>query len=176
MNGKIGFTSQSGKGSSFWFDMPVAGVGQPAESPIGPVKDEVRMPRLGNDESRPVILCIEDNLINVQFIEAFFEDIENVILIIATTAEQGIHLAQSKRPDLILMDIGLPDISGIEATRRLKSLSATSHIPVIALSAAAMADDIERAQQVNFEGYVTKPIQVDEFLDLLESVLGERLS
>ena len=174
MDGKIGFESRIGKGSTFWFDVLTADSGFRAQSVEVPVRESVRALSLGQAETPSTILYIEDNLINVEFMEMFFEDIENSDLVVATTAGQGIEIAQSEKPNLIIMDIGLPDMSGIEATRQLKNLPATRDIPIIALSAAAMQDDLDRAKEVGFDTYVTKPIQVDAFLDLLQSILGDR--
>ena len=122
--------------------------------------------------SELVILYIEDNPINVEFMEMFFED---VVLQSATTATEGLEMARSSTPDLILMDIGLPDMNGIEATWILKTQQETRQIPVIALSAAAMLDDIERANAEDFDAYITKPIQVDAFLKLLKKTFQSRL-
>ena len=104
--------------------------------------------------------------------EMFFED---VVLQSATTATEGLEMARSSTPDLILMDIGLPDMNGIEATWILKTQQETRQIPVIALSAAAMLDDIERANAEDFDAYITKPIQVDAFLKLLKKTFQSRL-
>ncbi|HEY9164028.1 MAG TPA: response regulator, partial [Magnetovibrio sp.] len=92
-------------------------------------------------------------------------------LISAHTAELGIELAASHQPELILMDINLPGINGIEALRRLKSRSATQNIPVIAVTAAAMPHQIKEGMQQGFVTYITKPIQVEAFLKTVHDIL-----
>lgn len=170
MGGDIGFESSVGAGSTFWIEMPlsddVTSVGDSAEV-VGMINSNEKQP-----ESESLVLCIEDNPINVEVIEIIFEEMDNTRLLIAESGEEGIELAQIHTPDLILMDIGLPGIDGVEATRLLKQSEKTQHIPVIALSAAAMEDDIDRAQDVGFYAYVTKPLKVTPFLELIVQVLS----
>ncbi|MEM7563632.1 MAG: ATP-binding protein, partial [Pseudomonadota bacterium] len=172
MQGKIGFDSIPGEGSVFWFDLPLA---DGSKTVIGPSNGET-CDRETQTTDLPInqgtVLYIEDNPVNVDFMKLFFEDLVSVDLTIATSAKAGLKLAEEIQPDLVLMDIGLPDIDGIEATRLLKAQKITESIPVIALSAAAMQGDIERAREVDFYAYVTKPIQFDPFLKLLNEVLS----
>ena len=86
----------------------------------------------------------------------------------------GIEMASADPPDLILMDISLPDMDGIEAARRLKSRAETRDIPIIGISAAAMKRDIERAEEAGFYAYQTKPFNLDEFLQTVERALTAR--
>ena len=88
-------------------------------------------------------------------------------LLSAKDGNLGIDLARANQPDVILMDINLPGISGIEALKILREDPATAHIPVVALSANAMPRDIEKGLQAGFFRYLTKPIKVDEFMDTL---------
>ncbi len=127
----------------------------------------------GTVDSR-LVLYIEDNAINLELMQLFFEDLQGLRLIAATTAEQGIELAQETSFDLILMDIDLPGLDGISATRELKARPETAEVPVIAISASAMADDIDRASVAAFDAYVTKPFKLDEFSALMQSVLDRR--
>jgi CheY-like chemotaxis protein len=90
-------------------------------------------------------------------------------LLSALDGNMGIQLARSHQPEVILMDINLPGISGIEALKILREDPATAHIPVVAISANAMASDIERGQAAGFFSYVTKPIKVISFMETLDS-------
>jgi CheY-like chemotaxis protein len=87
------------------------------------------------------------------------------------TGNLGVELARVHQPDVILMDINLPDISGIEALRVLRDDPTTAHIPVVAVSASAMPHDIERGIQAGFLRYLTKPINVSEFMETLNKAL-----
>jgi len=91
----------------------------------------------------------------------------------ATDGSLGIQMARASLPDVILMDINLPGISGIEALKILREDSLTAHIPVVALSANAMPRDIEKGLQAGFFRYLTKPIRVDEFMDTLQCALDQ---
>ncbi len=117
------------------------------------------------------VLYIEDNAINLEFMQMFFEELDGLRLVSATTAEQGIELARQTQFDLILMDIDLPGVDGITATLELKALPETADVPVIAISAAAMVRDVDRAAAAAFEAYVTKPFKLDELSALIDSVL-----
>ncbi|HVS89977.1 MAG TPA: response regulator, partial [Candidatus Acidoferrum sp.] len=92
-------------------------------------------------------------------------------LLSAMNGNLGIELARDNQPEVILMDINLPGISGIEALKILREDPATEHIPVIALSANAMQRDIDKGLQAGFFWYLTKPIKVNEFMDVLDAAL-----
>ena len=92
-------------------------------------------------------------------------------LLSAVNGTLGIELARASQPDVILMDINLPGISGIEALKILREDPATAHIPVVALSANAMPRDIEKGLEAGFFRYLTKPIKVNEFMDTLNVAL-----
>jgi CheY-like chemotaxis protein len=95
-------------------------------------------------------------------------------LMIATTGEDGIEQAMSEHPDLILMDIGLPGISGIEATNILKQTEETQDIPIVAITAATMKDEADRAKAVDFFAHLTKPINIAETLNVVQNTLDKK--
>lgn len=97
--------------------------------------------------------------------------IPNLDMISVPHAEQGIILTTERLPDLVLMDINLPDMDGVEAMNEIRGSSETSQIPVIALTSAAMPDEIERGMKAGFEEYITKPIMVPELLKAIEKYL-----
>ena len=121
--------------------------------------------------SEYTVLYIEDNPANMMLMERIVARLGDVELIPAHTAEIGIALAISKTPDLILMDINLPGMNGIEALGQLRATPKTSKAPVVAISAAAMPRDIERAEQAGFEGYLTKPIDVEKTIAKIRELL-----
>jgi CheY-like chemotaxis protein len=130
------------------------------------------MPALTADGAlRRTLLYVEDNPANLKLIEQLIRRRPDIRLLSATDGNLGITLARAHQPDVILMDINLPGISGIEALRILRADHLTAHIPVVALSANAMPRDIEKGLQAGFFRYLTKPIRVAEFMDTLQSAL-----
>jgi len=117
------------------------------------------------------ILVVEDSPVNMALTVAILENAGHAVLQ-AEHAAVGMELARGEKPDLILMDIQLPDIDGLAATRMLKADSRTAHIPVIALTAFAMKGDEDDTRAAGCDGYVTKPIRCKEFLSELTSVMG----
>lgn len=119
------------------------------------------------------VLVVEDNPANMTLAVFLLESAGHTVLS-ARDAESGLALACDKHPDLILMDIQLPGIDGLQAIGRLKSDERTKAIPVIALTALAMKGDEERIRAAGCDGYIAKPIRYKEFLALVEAHLGEK--
>lgn len=117
------------------------------------------------------VLLVEDNAANMQLAVLLVEKLGHTI-VTARDAEKGLTLAREQHPDLILMDIQLPGIDGLEATRLLKSDDVTHAIPVIALTALAMKGDEERIRAAGCDGYIAKPLAYKEFLALISDRLG----
>jgi CheY-like chemotaxis protein len=169
MGGLIGVESTVGAGSVFWFELnstvePQLGVdtAQPVATALAPVQQGAPLLTL---------LYVEDNPANLKLIEQLIARRRDIRLLSARDGHLGIQLALTHRPEVILMDINLPGISGIEALKILREDSATAHIPVIALSANAMPRDIEKGLQAGFFRYLTKPIKINEFMNTLEVAL-----
>ena len=118
-----------------------------------------------------VILVVEDNERNLKLVRDVLE-YAGYDVRVARTAEDGIALAVKERPDLVLMDLQLPGIDGMEALRRLRESPRTAGIPVVAVTAQAMKQDRERALTAGFNGYVEKPISVRAFPDQVRSFLS----
>jgi CheY-like chemotaxis protein len=118
-----------------------------------------------------VILVVEDNERNLKLLRDVLE-YTGYDVRAARTAEDGITLAVSEPPDLVLMDLQLPGIDGMEALRRLRESPRTAGIPVVAVTAQAMKQDRERALAAGFDGYVEKPISVRAFLDQVRRFLA----
>ena len=118
-----------------------------------------------------VILVVEDNERNLKLLRDVL-DYAGYDVRVARTAEDGISLAASEPPDLVLMDLQLPGIDGMEALRRLRESPRTADIPVVAVTAQAMKDDRERALDAGFNGYIEKPISVRTFPDQVRRFLS----
>jgi CheY-like chemotaxis protein/nitrogen-specific signal transduction histidine kinase len=118
------------------------------------------------------VLYIEDNDVNLSLVEELFKTRTHICFLSATHARDGIEIARTHRPDLILMDMQLPDMDGTDALRELQKFEETSDIPVIAVSAEAMADDIRKALNSGFEDYVTKPLNFQDFWTAIDKVLN----
>ena len=120
----------------------------------------------------PRILVVEDNEMNRDMLSRRLQRREYEVLL-ALDGRQGIAMAQSENPDLILLDLSLPEIDGWEATRCLKADPATRHIPVIALTAHAMAWDREKAFEAGCDDYDTKPVDFQRLLGKIETLLSD---
>jgi CheY-like chemotaxis protein len=166
MGGAIGAESTVGAGSVFWFELNSAA--EPRLEIDGAHSAIVEAPVRRGASVRSTLLYVEDNPANLKLIEQVMARSPDIRLLTAKDGRQGIRLAGSNHPDVILMDINLPGISGLEALRILRADPATAHIPVIALSANAMLGDIEKALQAGFFRYLTKPIKIKEFTETLE--------
>jgi CheY-like chemotaxis protein/anti-sigma regulatory factor (Ser/Thr protein kinase) len=175
MHGDVGFRSFVGEGSEFWVDMPVNDAAPTLVS--GHSSSVWPKPTVGSigDQQR-AILYVEDNPANVAFMRDLIGAFDNIELLTAASGELGIELARTRRPELIVMDINLPGISGLDAMRSLQSDAATKAIPVIALSAAASERDKLRGLQAGFAAYLTKPVNVDEFIAIADRLLTQRSS
>ncbi|MGA8261003.1 MAG: response regulator [Arenicellales bacterium] len=119
------------------------------------------------------ILLVEDNEMNRDMLSRRLTR-RGYEVVMATDGQQGVDMAQTETPDLILMDMSLPVLDGWEATRRLKAESGTREIPVIALTAHAMVGDKEKAVEAGCDDFDTKPIELPRLLEKIEALLGER--
>jgi signal transduction histidine kinase/ActR/RegA family two-component response regulator len=170
MNGSIGVTSTVGIGSVFWIELdsmaPAApGAADGAEPPPAAAQAPLAA---GNGYT---LLYVEDNPANLKLVESIIALSPDLRLLSAPDAHLGIALARTHTPDLILMDVHLPGMSGIDALRVLRADPATAAIPVIAVSASAMSHDIALAMSNGFFRYVAKPIDIAEFSAAIDSAL-----
>lgn len=122
--------------------------------------------------SRPKILVVEDNLMNLELVSDVLAAHDYEVLQ-ADMGQKALEIAVKEQPDLVLMDIQLPEMDGLEVTRLLKKDERTSKIKVIALTAHAMQGDEERAREAGCSGYIAKPINTREFANMIAEFLGE---
>lgn len=168
MDGVIGVESTVGKGSEFWVELlSTAPLLIPAADTILPSE----LPAVTPDGLR-TLLYVEDNPANLQLVERLISRRNDLRLLSAIDGIRGVELARVSHPDVILMDINLPGMSGFEALKILRDDMKTAHIPVLALSANAMPRDIERGLKAGFFRYLTKPIKVSEFMETLNVALA----
>lgn len=169
MGGSIGVESTVGTGSVFWFYLH-----SEIEPHIAIVPNDLPSPSGDGEDSRVqvrTILYVEDNPANLSLVEQLVARRPELRLLTAVTGNLGVETARSSLPDLILLDINLPDIGGVEVLRLLQGDPATSRIPVVAISANAMPRDIAKAMNAGFYRYITKPIKIVEFNEMLDAGL-----
>jgi PAS domain S-box-containing protein len=173
MSGRVGFVSEPGRGSCFWVEVPVHRAD--VVEPVGAPRPTSVIAPLVERTTRHKIVYVEDNPSNIAFMREFVEDFAGVELLTAPTAEIGLPLVRAHQPTLVIMDINLPGMSGLEATRQLRAWPETRHIPIIGLSAAALLKDTALAKDAGFDRYLTKPVKVAELAAVLEELLTRDL-
>ncbi len=166
MDGVIGVDSTVGVGSEFWFELSLTSAPNLAAHDA---EDAVRLPpQLSGGAPPRTLLYVEDNPANLELVEQIVARRPDLRLLSAADGDLGIEFARAYLPEVILMDINLPGLSGVEAMKILRADPLTAHIPIIALSANALAHDIDKALAAGFFNYLTKPIKVNAFLDALD--------
>jgi len=169
MGGVIGVESTVGVGSVFWVEL-IRAAQLPASIPAWEAAP-APLPLVQDGGEQRTLLYVEDNPANLKLVEQLIARRPNMRLLGAADASIGIDMARSQRPDVILMDINLPGISGIRALKILREDPLTRHIPVVAISANAMPHDIRKGLDAGFFHYLTKPIRVDAFMTTLDVAL-----
>jgi len=174
MDGSIDYDSVEGEGSTFWIELPLAealaasdGRAQPeaaGDQPIHALTDKTHA-------DGKTVLYVEDNPSNVLLMKEILDRLCNLTMISAASAEEGLELIRKTKPDIILMDIQLPGMDGIDALKELRRTEAYRNIPVIALTAQAMPKDVKKGVDAGFDCYITKPIRISEILSALGDLL-----
>jgi PAS domain S-box-containing protein len=162
MGGTLDFETKEGVGSVFSFCLKAVG----SESD----KNESMQMKQSNIEKQSAgkkIIYIEDNPANLRLVEKIIRKLDGVVLVTAVEPESGIALVKDHMPDLILLDINLPGMSGYDVIKEIRGNSETSLIPVIAVSANAMESDIAHSREVGFDDYITKPLNIPKFCEIV---------
>lgn len=165
MNGEIGADSVQGEGSTFWFELPLDSTQPISEGPLAEVEGTA------DPTKECTILYIEDNPSNFKLVERVLARRENIALLTAMQGQLGLELAQDKRPDLVLLDLHLPDMHGSEVLRRIREDAVISRTPVIIISADVTSNQVERLLEAGAQAYLPKPLDVPEFLRVVDEVL-----
>jgi len=168
MGGRINFDSTLGEGSRFWIEVPLGG-----STEVAGASEDAAPDTLAASEGHWTVLYIEDNAMNAHLMRTVLGALPAVRMLSAEDAETGLRLAQASPPDLILMDIHLPGIDGINAMKILRADPRTERIPVVAVSAAAMQADIDGSMEAGFDAFLTKPINIRETLRVIGDALNK---
>jgi CheY-like chemotaxis protein len=171
MGGTIDVTSEPGLGSCFTVSLPAApGSGLPGASPA-PASD-ASAPAEPSQGQRRTVLYAEDNPMNVELVREVLRMREDCVLSVARSGREAISMAQRERPDLLLLDMHLGDMTGLDVAQRLAGDPALRKMPIVALSADAMPAPIAAANEAGFKAYLTKPLNIGEFLKCIDALLA----
>ena len=178
MRGEIGVDSAPGCGSTFWVQLESAAAVQaatadaPATDPAPPAHAAPPVVRDTSAGQMQTVLYVEDNPVNQLLMQGMLARRPDTRLVTAANGPDGLALAERSPPDLVLLDIQLPGMDGYEVLRRLRQNPATRDVPVVAVSANAMPDDLLQAHEAGFDDYVTKPLDLPVLLAALDKALG----
>jgi signal transduction histidine kinase/CheY-like chemotaxis protein len=170
MGGTLQLTTGIGQGSSFWVELPLT------TSPVEHLERAAPPPpqQPPSEPAALTVLYIEDNLSNLQLVEQLLSRRPGVTLIPAMRPQLGLDLAAEHHPDLVLLDLHLPDLPGEEVLRRLRSSPRTAEIPVVILSADARPSQVERLLHEGARAFLTKPLDVKQLFELLDAIAAEQ--
>ena len=173
MGGRIGIDSEIGKGSTFWIILPSSEKHTLTETKndvSGANSELLSEPMNSTVKSSKNILYIEDDPANMRLVESVIKKYTTYSFLSAVNGNDGIDVAVKQQPDLILLDINLPDLNGFEVLQKLRSHRELINTPVVAVSANAMQHDVDKSLASDFFDYVTKPIDVSLLLNIINKI------
>jgi CheY-like chemotaxis protein len=170
MGGGLSVESEEGQGSTFWVDLVLTP--DPLELPVAEGTSHP-VPQLGRLAARPIsILYIEDNRANLTLIEDLLAAYPEVTLLSATRGRAGLEMARAGPPDLILLDLHLPDMPGEDVLAELSALPGTRDVPVVVISADATAERVEQLSSRGARDYLTKPLDLDQLVTVMAGLVA----
>ena len=165
MNGRIGVESEAGRGSTFWIEL------RSTPNPLETLEPSTETDAPSICDVEATVLYIEDNRSNLRLVERILSRRPEIRLVSTGFGRSGVELAQSEKPDLILLDLHLPDIHGEEVLKLLRNKHTTGQIPVVVISADATPTQIQRLKTAGVQAYLTKPIEVPRLMKVLDEML-----
>jgi PAS domain S-box-containing protein len=168
MGGDIGAESTKGKGSNFWIELELSDKQNAAQLEPVPITSEI-----DKTLQSKRIIYVEDDPVNAHLMSEIINKLTSHQLVIATTGREGLKLILEQMPDVVLLDINLPEMDGYEILEKMRAHPQAKKIPVIAMTARAMMDDIERGERAGFDDYIVKPARAAELLRSIELVKRE---
>jgi CheY-like chemotaxis protein len=169
MNGSVHAESKVGEGSHFYIEIPETTVDELDPEALA-IKAECMLQAEASRRAHKM-LYVEDNPANLNLVERIISYVPGIDLLSASSAEVGIDMARAHRPELILLDINLPEMDGYQMFKRLRGYPETMNIPVVAISANAMEKDIKEALKAGFADYITKPVDVSVFIEKVKAFI-----
>lgn len=168
MDGIVGAESSEGKGSNFWIELILSDEPPRPQSESVPLRDAIN-----TTQQSKHIIYVEDDPINAHLMSEIINKMTNHHLIIAKTGNEGLKLIFEQLPDIVMLDIGLPDMDGYTVLEKMRAHPKAKKIPAIAMTAKAMMDDVERGERAGFDDYIVKPARAAELLKSIELVKRE---
>jgi PAS domain S-box-containing protein len=170
MDGEIGMRTPTGPGCVFWVELPRA-INPLSRLDVSGLAAAVASKKTSLPERRYTILYVEDNLSNLTLVQRILDQRNDIDLVQAMQGALALQLVRSRRPDLVLLDLHLPDIPGEEVLRQLRNAPESRDIPVVILSADATPGQADRLLAAGANAFITKPLEVKSFIEVLEDVL-----